>query len=132
MTTDTVRARTPDGHLDVRRLTRRAANRFYARFNRYFWLPCPTCGQHFGGHEWEHDGRGVPVRPPLFDHTEPRQLAGVCPACADAGVHVTWIVVAPPEAGTWYVTADDLAGPMGHLARAWMRHHQPDEPEVLE
>lgn len=22
---------------------------------RYFWLPCPLCGEYFGGNEWEHD-----------------------------------------------------------------------------
>lgn len=26
----------------------------YAVLNGYFWLPCPICGQYFGGHEWEH------------------------------------------------------------------------------
>lgn len=32
-------------------------NRLYARYYRYFWLPCPICGEGFGGHEWlpEHD-----------------------------------------------------------------------------
>lgn len=37
----------------------------------YFWLPCPICGQKFGGHEW--------VRGTLFLSPEGR---GVCPACA--------------------------------------------------
>jgi hypothetical protein len=43
----------------------------YARQHGYFWLPCPICGQMFGGHEWgsEHQtlmldaSRGVAVCP---------------------------------------------------------------------
>lgn len=30
----------------------RFLHRLYAFFNGYFWLPCPLCGRHFGGHEW--------------------------------------------------------------------------------
>ena len=26
-------------------------HRLYARLRGYFWLPCPICGQMFGGHE---------------------------------------------------------------------------------
>lgn len=29
----------------------RFLNRLYAIFAGYFWLPCPMCGQMFGGHE---------------------------------------------------------------------------------
>ena len=31
----------------------RMLNKIYAQLNRYFWLPCPVCGQMFGGHEWK-------------------------------------------------------------------------------
>lgn len=24
----------------------------YALVGGYFWLPCPECGRHWGGHEW--------------------------------------------------------------------------------
>lgn len=27
-------------------------NKLFANINGYFWLPCPLCGQNFGGHEW--------------------------------------------------------------------------------
>lgn len=27
-------------------------HRLYAYLFGYFWLPCPKCGQMFGGHEW--------------------------------------------------------------------------------
>lgn len=38
-------------------------HRTYAALAGYFWLPCPTCGRHFGGHEWDlrniNGNRGV-------------------------------------------------------------------------
>lgn len=27
-------------------------NRAFAWLFGYFWLPCPLCGEDFGGHEW--------------------------------------------------------------------------------
>ena len=29
----------------------RRLHRIYARLMGYFWLPCPKCGEYFGGHE---------------------------------------------------------------------------------
>lgn len=29
----------------------RARERRYAKSRGFFWLPCPICGEHFGGHE---------------------------------------------------------------------------------
>ena len=29
----------------------RLLNRIYAFLGGYFWLPCPVCGENFGGHE---------------------------------------------------------------------------------
>lgn len=29
----------------------RLAHKLYANLFGYFWLPCPVCGEHFGGHE---------------------------------------------------------------------------------
>lgn len=26
-------------------------HKFYAKTFGYFWLPCPICGEYFGGHE---------------------------------------------------------------------------------
>lgn len=26
-------------------------HKLYAKLNGYFWLPCPVCGEYFGGHE---------------------------------------------------------------------------------
>lgn len=35
------------------RLARRF-NKWIARAGGFFWLPCPICGDHFGGHELHH------------------------------------------------------------------------------
>ena len=29
-------------------------NKLYANIKGYFWLPCPICGNYFGGHEWNN------------------------------------------------------------------------------
>ncbi len=54
-------------------------HRLYAFVMGYFWLPCPLCGEHFGGHEargedalWREYGRGQ----------------GVCPRCGEDGTLV--------------------------------------------
>ena len=31
----------------------RFLHKLYAWTFGYFWLPCPLCGEMFGGHEWE-------------------------------------------------------------------------------
>src|SRR6266446_1757418 len=52
----------------------RVLNWLYARWHAYYWVPCPICGQMYGGHEakggtlWTHGGGGQ----------------AVCPDCADA------------------------------------------------
>lgn len=41
----------------------------------YFWLPCPECGQCFGGHEWGFaNGMYASING-----------KGICQDCADAG-----------------------------------------------
>jgi hypothetical protein len=43
----------------------RLLNKLYAHLFGYFWLPCPQCGQFFGGHEWRYvsqhnnEGKGI-------------------------------------------------------------------------
>lgn len=41
----------------------------------YFWLPCPKCGEYFGGHEWDHHYVGIAT-------DRPGVTKGVCNACA--------------------------------------------------
>ena len=58
----------------------RRRQRKFAQSHGYFWLPCPLCGQMFGGHEWQDQGdlsstvwtggRGV----------------GICPVCTSMGL----------------------------------------------
>lgn len=39
-----------------RRNTDRVAAKRYADANGYFWLPCPRCGEWYGGQEWGRNG----------------------------------------------------------------------------
>lgn len=36
------------GAFDIERMV----HELFAKVNGYFWLPCPICGEYFGGHEW--------------------------------------------------------------------------------
>ena len=50
--------------------------RFRAFVTGYFWLPCPSCGNHFAGSEWaDIDG-----------HHSNIGDQGICPDCTRAGV----------------------------------------------
>lgn len=55
----------------------RFINRAYAFFGGYFWLPCPSCGRKFGGHEISY-GPGTSMR--AGDGT----ARCVCPRCVGA------------------------------------------------
>jgi len=59
----------------------RARAEWYAHTNNYFWLPCPLCGEYFGGHEWlsGEDGSSIP-KPEA-----PNSFIGICPACTRSG-----------------------------------------------
>lgn len=52
----------------------RAAERLYALAHGLFWIPCPLCGEEFGGHEWQ-PGNQLP--------TGPHSHQAVCPGCGD-------------------------------------------------
>jgi hypothetical protein len=51
----------------------RTINRLYAAVFGYFWLPCPECGQEFGGHEWK------------YGFSSNKEGKGICPDCTKAG-----------------------------------------------
>lgn len=53
-------------------MKRRLINKIYARLMGHFWLPCPICGQMFGGHEW---GGTLKI--------SSRRGEGVCPDCKE-------------------------------------------------
>lgn len=50
-------------------------HRLYARTHHYFWLPCPRCGEMFGGHEVGEWPEAVLVAG--------SGLVVVCPSCDD-------------------------------------------------
>jgi surface polysaccharide O-acyltransferase-like enzyme len=50
----------------------RYAEEIYARANHYFWLPCPICGEYFGGQESDPDA--------ILMETE-TSATGVCRNC---------------------------------------------------
>jgi predicted RNA-binding Zn-ribbon protein involved in translation (DUF1610 family) len=61
----------------------RAWNRLRAWLGGYFWLPCPICGQHFGGHEAVGaDLRVVPLTSPI---PQTVSYKFVCPGCTALG-----------------------------------------------
>lgn len=50
----------------------------WANFAGYFWLPCPLCGEYFGGHEWKVGSPNHSIM------TSWNTGSGVCPNCHDA------------------------------------------------
>jgi hypothetical protein len=62
----------------------RWAHRLYAWLAGYFWLPCPLCGAHFGGHEWrEIDGKPDAII--VEAGTNWAKRTAICPRCTLAG-----------------------------------------------
>ena len=59
----------------------RWTHHFLAWARGYFWLPCPTCGRPFGGHEW----RDIDGKPSWIDEPDAPNLSAICPACTRAG-----------------------------------------------
>lgn len=61
----------------------RTLNKAWSRLFRYFWTPCPLCGQEFGGHEWRDiDGKLSSIPKP--GHAVGTSTA-ICPDCTRAG-----------------------------------------------
>lgn len=65
---------------------------FAARAGGFFWLPCPSCGKHFGGHEWSGFGghsSSIPTdvrRDPDTGRITSWSGRGICPDCTLTGV----------------------------------------------
>lgn len=49
----------------------------YAHANGFFWLPCPVCGEPFGGHEVDWDA----VHAFVDSQDAPGYGALICPRC---------------------------------------------------
>lgn len=61
----------------MRARVERKLHEAYARYNGYFWLPCPVCGEWFGGHE--KGGGNARHIEPVED--EPYRAHSTCPNC---------------------------------------------------
>ena len=60
----------------------RRFNKIYAKVFGYFWIPCPICGQMFGGHEWKsYDGMSSAIRT-----GKPGINKGICKDCTLKGL----------------------------------------------
>lgn len=73
-----------------------------AYLGAYFWLPCPICGEYFGGHEWGD-------RDTLWE--TPGEGTGVCANCGDEARRRSVIQERPNglevlEDGTWVFHID--------------------------
>lgn len=53
----------------------RVFNKMYANMFGYFWIPCPRCGEYFGGHEWKHTNIGMST-------ADQNVSSAVCTKCA--------------------------------------------------
>ena len=56
---------------------RRIVHKRFAEVMGYFWLPCPLCGEEFGGHEWGNsEWDSIPT-------SDPSVREGICSNCAE-------------------------------------------------
>lgn len=84
------------------RVLPRWVHRVYAQRLGYFWLPCASCGDKFGGHEWR-DRRGHFSSLPVHDKER-----ALCPRCTLAGVGCR----------AWGVTVANLGFGTVHIGHA--------------
>ena len=63
-------------------MKRRLLNKIYAFIHGYFWLPCPICGQYFGGHEWQTDREASAV---MLENDAIGGI-GICPDCTKKNI----------------------------------------------
>lgn len=63
-------------------MSNRTVARWTARMLGYFWLPCPTCGLHFGGHEI---GKVLGHRDSIPDPGEAGTSWCICSDCTAEG-----------------------------------------------
>jgi len=82
----------------------RTLNRWYAAVAGYFWLPCPLCGQCFGGHEWRVCRKGHESAIP--DPERPGGGIAICRDCTSAGRGC--IAYARRDGTSWHGCAEAL------------------------
>jgi hypothetical protein len=67
-------------HLTNKPISNRGHHRKYAEINGFFWLPCPLCGDFFGGHEWkDYNGKSSSIK------ISEGRGKGICPSCTKSG-----------------------------------------------
>ena len=65
----------------------RTYHAFRAWVTGYFWLPCPACGQKFGGHEKQDSAQHQDSIPTVLpDGTYRGSAKLICPDCTSSGV----------------------------------------------
>jgi hypothetical protein len=69
----------------------RSWHEWYAKTFGYFWLPCPLCGEEFGGHEWMTESDLIASIPD--PESGPGAAVGICPTCTEAGKGVATTTV---------------------------------------
>lgn len=95
----------------------RFVERFRAWLGGYFWLPCPLCGRHFSGREWNRSfDAGLNASIPT---DTPGLRRGICARCAAKATKSDTVPVMLSR-GYWiletdgaaeYVRSSGLAGP---------------------
>jgi hypothetical protein len=63
----------------IKRDRHRKIEEKYARANGFFWLPCPLCGEPFGGHEVDWEA----VHTFIDSQDSPGYGALICPRCVE-------------------------------------------------
>lgn len=61
----------------------RFVHRWWAHWRGYFWVPCPRCGDYFGGHEFVAPTGPVLIR--IGDDGQWPTYKVLCPSCTRAG-----------------------------------------------
>jgi hypothetical protein len=59
----------------------RWVHKIYAFLNGYFWMPCPTCGEMFGGHETKLSGIKITERGETWTRGK-----CICDRCTEKGL----------------------------------------------
>ena len=100
----------------------RRYQRRYARRHGYFWLPCPLCGEEFGGHE--RGSGNVPTG-------DPDRFESICPACtAERQVRAEEILRRHELGGRRYGTRWGSSEAIGHRIGAAYSPGQPPLEEI--